>query len=229
MTLLSACQDAAARLGLSALSAIVSVTNDPNASTLLALAKQEARELSERHNWTILLREHTWTSAATETQAGGLPSDFARFIDETFWNRTARRPVYGPLTEAEWQTLKAQGTLALPDRFRLRGGSMLLAPVPTAGWTYAYEYISADRWGTDKEDPTVDTDACVLSEALLADGLVWRWKQSKGFDYAEDFTTYQRNVANAIHRDGGRRRLTFGRERAPGTRGVSVPEGNWSL
>lgn len=229
MSLLSACQDAAARVGLPAPSAIVTATSDPNARNLLALATQEALELSERHNWTALLREHTWTSTAAETQASGLPTDFARFIDETFWNRSVRRPVFGPLTEAEWQALKAQGTLALPDRFRLRGGSMLIAPVPTAGWTYAYEYVTTDRWGASKATPTADTDVCALPEALLADGLVWRFKQAKGFDYAEDFQTYQRNVANAVHRDGGKRRLQFGRERMSGPRGVSVPDGSWSL
>lgn len=213
MSLLTICQDASARLGLPTISAVVAGTSD-QARVLLALAKQEARELSERHNWTVLLREHTFTGTAAAAQTGGLPSDFARFADETFWNRSARRQLLGPLSDVEWQELQAQVSI-VQECFRVRGTDLLITPTPSTSHTFAYEYVTEDRWGSGKPNPTADSDTCALDEALIADGLVWRWKQAKGFDYAEDHLTYQRNVMAAIHRDGGKRRLNMASDPAP--------------
>jgi hypothetical protein len=74
---------------------------------LLGLAQQEGKELARRHTWQRSSRKQTFTATATETQSTAIPSDFDRFIDETMFNRTRKRHVYGPLNPQEWQFQKS--------------------------------------------------------------------------------------------------------------------------
>jgi len=59
-------------------------------------------------------------------------------------------------------------------------------------------------------------------------GLRWRWKKENGFDYAEDFRTYETQVKDAIGRDGGKPILHQDENpwRGPAP-GIFIPEGNW--
>jgi len=66
----------------------------------------------------------------------------------------------------------------------------------------------------------------LLDETLMTAGLIWRWKQSKGFDYAEDFRKYQTRVMNAIARDTESAVLDMGRKE-DGRTGIVVPIGSW--
>ena len=45
----------------------------------------------------------------------------------------------------------------------------------------------------------------------MALGLTWRWLRSKGMDYAEDMSTYEREVERAASRDRGLRPLVVGK------------------
>jgi len=201
----------------------------PDARQFLALANREVQTLARRHTWQRLVKEFTFAAVAAEEQPGAIASDLAFLVNETFWNRTRQRVVRGPLSEAEWQMQKATTAQIFFDQFRFRGQAILLMPVPSAGDTYAYEYVSVDcvqsGGGTPKAEFTADDDAALLPERLVKLGVVWRWKSSKGLDYAEDFRTYEIEVVEALARDGARMTLSFagGRPRY----GVAVPEGNW--
>jgi hypothetical protein len=109
-----------------------------------------------------------------------------------------------------------------------------MIPVPPAGDTYAFEYIS-NNWVLDATDVekaafTADTDTAILDEELITLGVIWRFLKAKGFDYAEAFRTYELQVSQALARDGSKRTLNFtqqvnyGRPRYPG-----VQDGSWSL
>lgn len=204
---------------------------------LLALAQQEGKELSRRFAWQILTAEKTFTATATETQSNVIPADLDRFVPESFWNRTQTRRVQGPMNSQEWQNYKAINTNVLFDAFRLRGNSLLLAPIPSAGDTYAFEYVST-YWstaaaGTAGTQTTwmVDTDIGVLPEELMTDGLVWRFKKSKGLDYAEEFRAYEAAILQRQGWDNASKRTVnmgrigdYNRPRTP-----TFPDGSWSL
>ncbi len=172
-----------------------------------------------------------------ETQTGAIPDDFDRIINETFYNRTAQRRVEGPADATGWQAYKASTTTMLFDVFRIRGNAMLLAPTPTAGDSYAYEYVSTYWVATAAASTTlaqatwnVDTDVGILSEELMADGIVWRFLRSKGLDYAEPFRTYEAQVMLATAADGGKRSLNMGRSSAFNrVRTPTFPDGSWPL
>jgi hypothetical protein len=83
---------------------------------------------------------------------------------------------------------------------------LLITPVPAAGADLMFEYHSR-CWLTSVDGVTYrtawasDDDVALLDEDLMTAGLVWRWKQAKGLEYAEDFAKYERRVADAMCRD----------------------------
>ena len=237
MTLLSIVQDATDRLGIVRPSSVIGST-DQQARQLLGLAQEEGKALARRHPWQVLITEKTFTSTATETQTGAIPTDFDRFVVDTFYNRTKNRRVLGPMNAQEWQNYKASVSTVIFDAFRQRGNSLLLAPTPTAGETYAYEYVSTYWVATAAASTTAaqaswlsDTDVGILSEELMTDGVVWRFLRAKGFDYAEAFRTYEAQVMLAMAKDGGRKKvINFGGPTMPAQpMKPSWPDASWPL
>lgn len=231
MSLLTLIQGTFKSVGLSSPSTAVGST-DENIIRMIQIANEEGEELSERHPWQNLLREATHTTLAAESQ--GLMSaiagaDFNYIVDETFWNRTQNRP-WTPVDPRQWQQMKSSSVTGPNTSFRLRGNYLLALPTPTAGQTLAFEWATKN-WcessgGTGQSAFTADTDVARLSESLMKAGMVWRWKKAQGLEYAEDFNQYEARVANAIARDGARKRINMG----CGSGSTSnVPEGSWSL
>lgn len=234
MSALTIVQAALARIGLPAATAAVG-SSDANASKMLALVQQEGAELARAHPWQALVKEQLFTSTATEAQASAIPDDFDRMLPETFYNRTQRRVVLGPLNPREWQDLKSRAATVVYDAFRQRGNSILIVPTPTAGHEYAFEYVSK-YWATSAdgltEKPQFDGDdnATLLDEELLTLGAVWRWLASRGLDYAEPFRTYQAQVKLAMSRDGGKRTINMAKGSVTRYKpGIFVPDSDWNI
>jgi hypothetical protein len=232
MTLLTLIQGATDRIGVVRPTAVISST-DQQVRQLVGLAQQEGKELAKRHSWQALTKENTFTSVAAETQTSSVPSDFDRFIDDTFFNRTEKRKLEGPLSPQQWAFHKSVVATTLVEAFRQRGNDILITPTPTAGQTMAYEYVST-QWcessgGTDQAAWAADTDVGLLPEELMTLGVVWRWQRTKGLDYAESFNTYEAQVAQTIARDGGKPTLNIGSAPHSGARYPFVPDGNWSV
>ena len=236
MSLLSTIQYVAGRTGITVPSSVLG-TSDPQVLQLLRLLEEEGDDLRKRGPWTGIIKEASWSTTAAEDQ-GALttlaPSGFDYIKSGTFWDRTDRLIVQGPLSDEEWQTRKAL-TLSGPRYcWRIRGGKMLINPIPAASHTFAFEYASK-YWilGIDgttyKQYFTLDTDTILLPEDLVLMGLRWRWKKEKGFDYAEDFRTYEMQVKDALGRDGGKRRLRMDGGPHDARPGVMVPDRSWSL
>lgn len=234
MSLLTIIQDAAGRLGLSQPSSVIG-SSVQQTKNLLAAAQVEGKSLAKRHAWQILTAEQTFTATATETQSSAVPTDFDRFVDETFYNRTQKRPVYGPLSAREWQFAKSVVTAVIIESFRQRGSStdLLMTPTPTAGDSYAYEYISKN-WcessgGTNQSAWAADTDTGILDEELMTRGVMWRFLRGNGLDYGEEFRDYEMMVRQAISRDGGKRTLNTGARGSRAPHAPLVQDGSWNL
>ena len=234
MTIATIVSNATDRIAVSLGSTSVFSNPSETARQMRALANQEGTELMRRGSWQVLTKETTFNALAQETQAGVIPEDFDHMLNETFYNRTRKRQVVGPLTPKEWQEQKSIVATVLYDSYRIRGGSVLMIPVPSAGDEYAFEYIS-NQWvlSTDQEAKTAftaDSDTSVLDEELITLGVIWRFLKAKGFDYAESFRTYELQVSQALARDGSKRtvnfaqRIDYGRPRYPG-----IQDGNWNL
>lgn len=232
MSFLTIIQNATSRLGFSVPTTAYTSTAAQTAQ-LVALAQEEGIALMKRHPWPVLTKEKTFTGTAAAAQTNAIPSDFDRFVDETFFNRTKKRPVFGPISAQDWQFTQAVVATTFTESFRVRGSSILITPTPTTD-TYAYEYISKNfcqsSGATEQALWAADTDTGILSEELMTQGVIWRFKHASGLDYGEDFQKYELHVANEFARQGGKRRLNMGQGVAVGAaRKPFVQEGGWAL
>lgn len=237
LTLLEIIQRVCRRIGIPSPNAVVS-SIDLQIVQLLALVNEEGQELATgssvglSHDWQALQLEASFTTVASESQGAisTIAPGFKYIIGGTVWDRTRRLPVYGSTDPQSWQNFQAWGVASPFPQYRVRGGVLLLMPVPAAGDSYYFEYQSR-YWCTASDGETLksefssDTDIPLLDDQLIITGLIWRWKSAKGFDYAEDFRKYQMAVTNAIARDVEHPTLDMGRG-SPST-GVVVPIGSW--
>lgn len=221
MSFLEIIQAAARLLGISVPSSAVG-SSDTDTLQLLELLNQEGRDLSARYGWEVLMREVTFTTVATESQ-GTLASiistndsghDIRYIVNDTIWNRTQRWAVLGPRAPRVWQAYKALSFSGPFSQYRIRGGSLLFNPAPSAGDTCVFEYLDK-RWLTNSGGTTyyrevnADTDVPLLSDEIMLAGLRWRWRAAKKLDYSEEFNTYERMVLDAEVRDGTKKTLNL--------------------
>lgn len=142
-----------------------------------------------------------------------LPSDFSYFQQMTWWDRTYRWQMFGPLTAQEWQVLKSGLSPVGPRRFfRIIGNQFFIHPAPSVtGQTMVFEYFSnawcqsvsgtaQNTWLADTDYYSLDDDACIM-------GLKWRFKQAKGLDYAQELKDYVETCDRLIARNGGNKDL----------------------
>lgn len=214
-------------------------SSDAQVVQIRALLEKEGIELSSRGAWEGITFEATHTSLAAADQGAMATiagAGFKYIKNETIWDRTDKLPIIGPLSSSEWQAVKALVTSGPRYRFRIRGGKLLIDPVPSAGHTWAFEYVSK-YWITTTGGPTttkmfftVDTDEIGLPNDLAILGLEWRWKQEKGLSYSEDFRSYEIMLKDALGRDGAKPALNMSGADWHGPRpGIFVPSGNWPL
>lgn len=239
MSLLTIVQTACQRIGIASPTVVVG-SSDLSVIQLFALVNKEGKQLSTgasvglSYDWQALQTEASFTSVATESQGAiaTIAPGYKAMITGTIWDRTRRLPAYGSMSPQDWQNYQAWGISSPFPKYRIRGGLLRLLPVPAAGDAYYFEY-QTKYWCTDstgvtlKPAFTADTDIASLDEDLITDGLVWRWKHAKGLDYAEDFTSYQRDANTAILRDTERPMLDLGCNDRSLT-GVVVPIGSWN-
>lgn len=207
MALLQIIQRTARLLSIPVPTEVVNST-DVQVQQLYEIANEEGEELLGAHDWQILRAQYTFPTVDDPDQVNPLPSDFDRFVHDTFFNRTTMRQVIGPITPQQWQSIQAQPQLnRVFLAFIQRGGEFLITPTPTAGETIAYEYISKNWAVSDADVPQdmflADTDETFLPERLFRLGIRWRFLKSKGLEYAEDFRTYQTELNQTKARDGG--------------------------
>lgn len=234
-TCLSIVQTVCNRLGLTEPNSAVGST-DTQIKNILALSNEEGQELAARHDWTALQREATYTTLAAEDQGAleTIAPGCLYVINDTIWNRTLRRPVFGPKTPQGWQQNKAFAINGPWSNYRIKGGHLYMYPTPSAGQSCYFEYISRN-WLTDttgatsREEWAADADVPLLDWHLLVLGTIWRWKKLKGFEYAEDFAAYERRLMDTMAQDGGKDWLSLSNTKYDIFPGVVVPAGSWNV
>jgi hypothetical protein len=208
MSLLTIVQDAMSLCGLAPASRVYG-SSDTSVGQFIALAQVEGDELSRFHDWRRLKVSVTIAGDGTTTY-WDLPEDFDRFVTgEIFWSDESAGELLCKVTDQELLALKAQETDPPEPVWRLFGDQIEIWPALDNGEQVTTEYRSA-FWilaadgSTRKERWSADSDRALVPERLMTLGLVWRWKQAKGFDYSEAFRTYEINRARAASSDGGR-------------------------
>ena len=239
-SLLSIVRQHAGEQGL-AQPASVAGNSDPYCVQCIGLLNAFNRDLARRKVWQRNRIEKLHTSIAAESQ-GDInelcPQGYVGLDPETVWDRTQKLPWIGGVNSSEWQYREASQMTGPLVVYRLRNNQLLCNPPPAAGHTIAWEYFS--NWfvqqaaanaqpATAKLNWTMDTDYCRISDTLPVSYLTWAWAKKKGFDYAEDFISYELEVAALLQRDDAPRRIDMGETCRDMKPGVLVPAGSWNL
>jgi len=238
MTLLEIAQEFSARTGLDK-PLIVMASQDEQVQQIKGLANEVIADITRRgQSWPLLQKQATFTSVAASDQ--GLmttlaPYGFKEILLGTLYDRTQRRPLYGPRNGPRWQEAVALPYTGPFYSFRIWQGHFYTQPDLPVGHTIAFEYWS--NWAilavdgtTWKPRFTADTDSFVLDEELLISGLRWRWKAEKGLRFATDQLSYESLLADAIGNDGTKGELSLGGSRnGDMVPGIFVPLGNWPV
>lgn len=210
MSILTATQDAMLLCGLPQPSGVVS-NPDTTVAKFLAFAQVEADITGSDYNWRNMNIALTLTGDGTTTLFA-LPADFERPLQSNFLFSTKYPsiPLQGPVSSQELLALKALPVIPARPVWRLIGGTLEIWPALANGEVVNGEYratnaiVSGDGL-TRKPRWTSDSDYTLFPEVILRLALIWRWKQSKGLDYAEDFRTYQlEREKKAGHEAGAR-------------------------
>lgn len=231
MSLLTIVQNVCGRLALPQPTAVVGST-DRQVLQFLALVNEAGIDLMRDYDWQAIRIELDFMSLAQQAQTGFMPADFDRFVPNSFFNRSTRRPMTGPITPRQHQWIQAQpvySTVYLA--FIMRQNQFLIDPNPAAGNLLACEYVSRN-WCQSNGDVAqpmfeADTDTALLDEELLKLSLRWRFLQAKGLDYAEAMTSFERQKERLMARDGGSTMLTLSPQPIDPNR-VNIPDGNFA-
>lgn len=233
-TLLQIAQEFCERVGIGSPAACYAA-NDAGVKQVRRLLEAGCIDIAQRGPWEQLTNEATHTTLATEDQgfiATIASNGFDYWIPNTFWDRTNRLRLFSPTSSQDWQQYKALAITGPRYNIRVRKGKLLVAPAPTAGWTWAFEYIS-ENWilneTTYRNRFGADDDVILLPRNIVVADLEWRWRKAKGLSYAEDFNTAERLITNAIGRSGGRKILDMGDGCGDARPGVMVPSGSWNV
>lgn len=192
--------DACVEIGLSPV-ADPYASVDPNVVQMCYLLKSLGRELVHMRAWNHLRAEHTFTTVAGQSTYP-LPADYHNMIDQTWWNRTNRLPVGGPLSPQEWQYLKAR-LVGVVFNVLFRPMDRLISLYPDTntpgGQVIAFEYSSAfwvSTAGTPDtataDYPTLSSDFVWFDPLILVRGLKLAFLKAKGFDTTSVQQDYNR-------------------------------------
>lgn len=185
--------------------------------TLLGLSQFGGRILSRAHPWQAITRRRTFTALAQNAQTGEPPEEFQRWpATQRIWDNTRRTWLIGPMSTNDWDAIMVRPQIAYPGYWCLLNGVINIAPAPADTDTFTYTFISknwirpqgAVDYTNDIAAWAANTDASLLDESLHELDLIWRYKQAKGLDYAEDMATFEREKEKAMARDRGPREIT---------------------
>lgn len=233
MSLLTIIQQVSLQIGLPSPDT-VQTSPDLQSQQMVAMVNLEGEALARRYEWEALNQEASFTTVATELQGAidTIAPGFQFIINDTIWNRTQQDRIAGPLTPNQWQALQSTVATGPYSNYRIKNGGLYLYPVPVAGDSAYFEYRS-NAWaetsgGTAKTSMTLDDDVALLDEYLIRLGLRWRYLEARGLDYGEAFRAYEKEVNQAMAKDGGKPHVYMqsGEWEAPTAR---APDGSWPL
>ena len=187
LTALQIIRQAAAELGLNVPNEVAAST-EVTGQQMLALLNSAGADLIVAHPWQQLNVTHVFPSVAAQAEYA-LPSDYAYYLDQTFWCSSEQEPMAGPVSPQFWQRVTA-GAIALPSdqMFRVQAGNVEIYPTPSEVQNYTYQYIS-NLWVQCGASPpackasiTLDADTPLLDSNLLVKALKVKMWNAKGLD-----------------------------------------------
>lgn len=234
MTVLSVVQQASTKIGVA------------YPDQLFSGATQVMRELQEAVNEAAKMiafdAGHDWSKLkvlATFTGDGvalgfDLPSDYMKMLKKArLWPINSPYAPYTHYSDTDtWLGTQVQSFQPLIGawtiigeqvQIRVGGNNAAVANGDTVQFYYLTKNIVKDNAGLPISDFMADTDTFRLDERLLKLALIYKWKQAKGQDYAEEMSDYENALFQQIGTDKGSNILVVGSQRAPGDLNFAFP------
>lgn len=175
----------------------------------VGFVKEEGIELSRKADWSILKVNSTIIGDGSNT-LWSIPADFDRMVSgDALWsNKYPTYPLSGPTSDTDFLAFKVSPVIQVRPFWRRMGNFFEIWPALVAGEIVTFQYRTAN-WILDKDGVTSkqvfanDLDTSRLPEWVVTLGVRWRFKSSKGLEYAEDFRSYENAKAVAIASDKG--------------------------
>lgn len=230
-TLLQLIQATCKRSNLPVPTGVVMTSREATWLQLVEILNELVEELVH-FSWQMLKREAVFTSVNADNQGSiqVLAPFCVRILNDTIYDRTRKLPIFGPKTAEEWQAFKALPMTNPYAMYRIMEGKLWTIPNLPEGHTIAFEYTSSaavvDAEGTYKKAFTQDTDTCVFDDALLVQGLRYKFKAEKGFDYALDYERFMQTKKALLSSDGVKPVLHMDGVSKGIMPGIFVPIGN---
>ena len=237
MNLLQLATEFCDRTGLDVPLRVVGAT-DAGVRQLRGLLNEVISDITNRgESWPLLQKQALFNTVAAELQgplATIAPYGFKYIIPGTEYDRTERRPLWGPKGAGAWQESIALPVTGPLYSYRLWQGEFLIQPAPPAGHQIAFEYASdmaiQDVGGTYSKRFEADSDIFLLDEDLLLLGLRWKWKKEKGLSFVTEKLEYESALAQAMGNDGTKGEINMADNYSQTIRpGIFVPAGNWNV
>ena len=203
MSVLSAVKSAVLRCDGAQIAEVVS-SSEQIAVEMADLINEVAQDIAASHDWRDLTRIHAFPGGAASYPK---PADYSRMLlDADMADGTSWLWGYCPFQSVnEWMLAQQGQWIGSPGGWIIMGGEFHFHPTPagSASFPYISSLIVRDIDGALKSTFDHDDDEFILPERLLTLGLIWRWKEQKGLEYAEDQATYEIALAQAQGRDKG--------------------------
>lgn len=198
MTLLTAVNEVCDIVSLDQFESVYG-SDDPNAQTMVTLAKEAGDEIARRVDWQAMLK--TGTPIASPYS---LPDDYQRLIPGGAVRTAAGAFCRAVTVGSQWSIIAASAS-AQPFFF-VRGDAILFAPAAAAvGATVDYvskNWIISDG-DQEKDEFGSDDDKTLFPERLMVKGILWRWKRQKGLAYEDNLAEFEADLAQEINADRG--------------------------
>lgn len=179
----------------------VFASTDGNVTQMLSLLNDVGEELLTEGDWQFLDGEHQITT--TTSLVYDIPADLDHYIADSQWNQSTKVPMSGPLTERNWEAIKARGlgggTLTI--FFRVANDKLELMTPPGEGQVLTLPYRSR-AWvqaadGTLRDNVQQSDDLVLYDPILIRAALTLAWLKKKGFDTTSAKEDYERALEAA--------------------------------
>jgi len=231
MTVLQVVQGAATVLGIDVPTLVYGSTTREMVE-MQSLVNEIARRIAEVNDWQALKVVKQYNGDAIN-EAFDLPADYDRMlVTASIWSSEWTWNLNHILDADQWLEMKVIPYTFIYGNWMIYGGQYHQLPIMPVGANVKFFYISnlivkASDTST-KAAFTADADTFRLDERLLKLGIIWQWKASKGYPYAEDMANYEKQLQVFLQKDGGSKPIISGRPRHsrwpcwPGTVGGAV-------
>ena len=208
MSVLSIAQDASIETTVyGSPSSLIGDTN-PGETQLLRHIYKVMRYLRRIYPWEILRAEASFTTVPLEEQNGVMDASLDYILTDSFWNRTDNAQVK-PTTVLDWnQKLSDSYSDQSNPLFIRRGGELQMQPIPNAGDSCYFEWITKKSidiaaGGTTKEAFTLDTDVILIDEELITYGVIFELLNSEGLPALVAAEAYKDYFETMVSNEGG--------------------------